>query len=128
MAEGCALCPGDHRMLWERSGSRRLALVPPPVVEADEDGASTVPVVEPGLADVVTLGRRRAAQVSEADEESFFADTLAEYQWARDVSGLAPSTLDQLVKPVIEVCQHYGTMPWRLTSRQVDLYFAGPGK
>ncbi|MEV4282784.1 tyrosine-type recombinase/integrase [Actinoplanes xinjiangensis] len=102
--------------------------MPPPVVENDEDSASPVPAIEPGLADVVTLGRRRAAQVSEADEESFFADTLAEYQWARDVSGLAPNTLDQLVKPVIEVCQHYGAMPWRLTSRQVDLYFAGPGK
>ena len=22
----------------------------------------------------------------------------------------------------------FGAMPWRLTSRQVDLYFAGPGK
>ncbi len=42
--------------------------------------------------------------------------------------GLAPSTLDNLVKPVIEVCDHYGTVPWRLTQREVDKYFAGPGK
>jgi len=97
-------------------------------VEADEGSASAAAVVEPGLADVVTLGRRRAARVSASDEESVFADTLTEYQWARDVAGLAPSTLDQLVKPVIEVCRHYGVTPWRLTSRQVDLYFAGPGK
>jgi len=109
------------------SRSRTLALVPSPR-EAAEDSAAGPSGIEPGLADVVTLGRRRAAQVSDGDEEGFFADTLAEYQWARDVAGLAPSTLDQLVKPVIEVCQHYGVMPWQLTSRQVDLYFAGPGK
>jgi hypothetical protein len=40
---------------------------------------------------------------------------------------LAPTTLDGLIKPVIEVCE-YGTVPWRLTPRELDKYFAGPGK
>ena len=77
---------------------------------------------EQGLADVVTLQRRKAAEVSEGDEESFFLDTVAEYQWARDAAGLAPATLEGLTKPIIEVCEHYGLAPWRLTpaaSRQV---------
>jgi integrase len=86
------------------------------------------PVLEPGLADVVTLQRRKDATVSDGDEESFFLDTIAEYQWARDAAGLAPATLDGLTKPVLEVCQHYGLFPWRLTPRHVDKYFAGPGK
>ncbi|GFH81498.1 hypothetical protein Sgou_61680 [Streptomyces gougerotii] len=47
---------------------------------------------------------------------------------ARDVAGLAQETLDGLIKPVIEVCEFYGTVPWKLTSREVDRYFAGPGK
>jgi hypothetical protein len=55
-------------------------------------------------------------------------DALVEYQWARDVAGLASSTLDGLTKPVIEVCDHYGVVPWRLTPRHVDGYFAGVGK
>lgn len=84
-------------------------------------------LVEPGLADVVTL-QRRAADLSGGDEQSFFLDTLAEYQWARDVAGLAATTLDRLVKPMIEICEHYGVVAWRLTPRQVDSYFAGPGK
>jgi integrase/recombinase XerC len=42
----------------------------PPVVEP----------VEPGLADVVTLQRRRAAEAHAEDEEGLFADTLAEYR------------------------------------------------
>jgi integrase/recombinase XerC len=62
------------------------------------------------------------------DDESFYLDTVAEYQWARDAAGLAATTLDRLVKPIIEICQHYGLVAWRLTPRQVDLYFAGPGK
>jgi integrase len=107
--------------------SRPLSLVPV-AAEPDEDELAAELASEPGLADVVTLERRRAAAISAGDEESFFLDTLAEYQWARDVAGLAASTLDQLVKPVIEVCQHYGLVPWRLTPRQVDRYFAGPGK
>ncbi|WP_079191895.1 tyrosine-type recombinase/integrase [Streptomyces sp. CB00455] len=84
--------------------------------------------VESGLADVVTLQRRRQARMSAVDEEGFFLDTLSEYQWARDTAGLAPSTLDGLVKPVIEVCEFYGVPPWRLTSREVDRYFSGTGK
>jgi integrase len=84
--------------------------------------------VEAGLADVVTLQRRREARLSAQDEESFFVDTISEYQWARDAAGLAPSTLDNLVKPIIEICDFYGVMPWRLTPREIDKYFAGPGK
>ncbi|WP_207944785.1 tyrosine-type recombinase/integrase [Actinomadura rubrisoli] len=76
----------------------------------------------------MTLQRRKAAELREGDEESFFLDTLAEYQWARDSSGLAASTLDRLTKPVLEVCEHYGLAPWRLSPRQVDKYFAGVGK
>ncbi len=85
-------------------------------------------MAESGLADVLTLQRSQAAKVSLADEESFFLDTLLEYQWARDVAGLAPSTLDKLVKPVLEICEYYGVAPWRLTPRDLDKYFAGPGK
>jgi len=29
---------------------------------------------------------------------------------------------------VLEVCEHYGLVAWRLTPRQVDQYFAGAGK
>ena len=107
------------------SRSRRLSVVSP---VPDDAPAGAPPLLEQGLADVVTLQRRRAAELSEGDEERFFLDTLAEYQWARDTAGLAASTLDKLVKPVIEICQHYGLAPWRLTPRQVDRYFAGPGK
>ncbi len=83
---------------------------------------------EPGLADVVTLQRRRQAEAHLEDEEGFFLDTLAEYRWARDAAGLAPSTLDQLIKPVIELCDYYSLAPWRITPRHLDSYFAGPGK
>ncbi|MFF3001095.1 hypothetical protein ACFVTC_42265 [Streptomyces sp. NPDC057950] len=62
------------------------------------------------------------------DEERFFIDTLAEYQWSRDVAGLASSTLENLIRPVVEVCDYYRLPPWRITSRHVDQYFAGPGK
>ena len=85
-------------------------------------------LLEPGLANVVTLQRRNAAGVSDGDEESFFVDTLAEYQWARDAAGLAATTLDRLTRPVLEVCEHYGLVAWLLTPRQVDRYFAGAGK
>lgn len=105
------------------SGSRRLSLVPSTALPAGDE-----PLVEPGLAEVVTLQRRKAAKASEGDEESFYLDTLAEYQWARDVAGLAATTLDRLIKPVVEICEHYGVVAWRLTPRQVDHYFAGPGK
>ena len=86
------------------------------------------PLAEPGLADVVTLQRRKAAETDGGGEEGFFLDTLAEYQWARDAAGLAATTLDRLTKPVLEICGHYGLAPWRLTPRQVDKYFAGAGK
>ena len=66
-------------------------------------------------------------QVSQ-DEHSFFLDTLAEYQWARDVAGLAASTLDRLIKPVLEICDHYDLPPWRLEPRRVDAYFVGEGR
>ena len=108
------------------SGSHLLSLVQP--LTADDDGQGEQAVLEPGLADVVTLQRRKDAAVSDGDEESFFLDTIAEYQWARDAAGLAPATLDGLTKPVLEVCQHYGLPPWRLTPRHVDKYFAGAGK
>ena len=111
------------------SRSRLLSVVQPatPVGLAEEAPVGG-PLLEPGLADVVTLQRRKAAEVSDGDEESFFVDTLAEYQWARDAAGLAATTLDRLTKPVLEICEHYGLAPWRLTPRQVDQYFAGSGK
>jgi integrase len=80
------------------------------------------------LADVATL-QRRAEEASDAsDEAALFHETIAEYGWARDVAGFAPSTLQKIVQPVIEVCDHLGCVPWRLTPRQFDQYFAGPGK
>ena len=33
-----------------------------------------------------------------------------------------------LIRPVTELCDYYGLVPWRLTSRHLDAYFAGPGK
>lgn len=115
-------------MLVPDSRTRVLSLAPPP--PAAIIGDQQVPVTlagEPGLADVVTFGRQRAAQAASDDEEErFFADTLAEYQWARDVAGLASPTLARLTRPLIEVCEHYVLVPWRLTPRHVDRYFAGP--
>jgi integrase/recombinase XerC len=108
------------------SRSRLLSLVQVPTADDEDRGGELSP--EPGLADVVTLERRKAAELSEGDEESFFLDTIAEYQWARDAAGLAPATLEGLSKPIIEVCRYYGLAPWRLTPRQVDKYFAGVGK
>lgn len=112
----------------EDSRSRRLALVTAASSSVAEDEALLAPAMEPGVADVVTLERRKAAGRLAGDEESFFLDTVAEYQWARDVAGLAASTLDGLTKPVLEVCEHFEVVAWRLTSRQVDQYFAGAGK
>ncbi|MCP2314649.1 integrase [Kitasatospora paracochleata] len=111
----------------EDSGTRRLALVsasPAP----DGPGLIGDGLVEPGLADVVTLQRRAAAGVSADDEQAFFVDTMAEYCWARDVAGLAPSTLERLLRPVEEVCGFYDLVPWHLTPRHLDLYFSGAGK
>ncbi|MFD3524872.1 tyrosine-type recombinase/integrase [Streptomyces sp. NPDC058653] len=101
--------------------TRRLALVS----GESEVGASGAPE---SLADVVTLHRGRSAAAGARDERGYFFDTLAEYQWARDAAGLMPSSIDQLVKPVIEVCEFYDLVPWRLVSRDLDRYFAGPGK
>ncbi|MFD7163726.1 tyrosine-type recombinase/integrase [Streptomyces violascens] len=83
---------------------------------------------EEGLADVLTLQRRAAESASPEAEQDLFQDTLAEYCWARDVAGLAATTLSTLVQPVIEVCTFYGVVPWQLTPRSLDQYFAGPGK
>ena len=110
------------------SRSRLLSVVPVPDAGGGEQHDLRPAAGEQGLADIVTLQRRKAAEVSEGDEEGFFLDTIAEYQWARDAAGLAPATLDGLVKPVIEVCEHYGLAPWRLAPRHVDKYFAGEGK
>jgi integrase len=110
------------------SKSRALSLVPSSAVEPDGNELATELASEPGLADVVTLQRRRAAEATAGDEHGFFVDTLAEYQWARDVAGLAASTLDRLVRPVVELCEYYGLPPWRLTPRHVDRYFADPGR
>lgn len=48
---------------------------------------------------MLLLQRRYAGGTCEEDEQLFFMDTLVEYQWARDVAGLASSTLDGLTKP-----------------------------
>ncbi|WP_204801179.1 tyrosine-type recombinase/integrase [Mycobacterium riyadhense] len=42
--------------------------------------------------------------------------------------GFGAGHLGRLDKPIIEICRHYGVVPWRLTPRQVDSYFAGAGK
>ncbi|WP_405810239.1 MULTISPECIES: hypothetical protein [unclassified Streptomyces] len=39
-----------------------------------------------------------------------------------------PGTIDQLIKPVIEVCEYFQLVPWQLQPRHVDHYFSGPGK
>ncbi|WP_107055422.1 tyrosine-type recombinase/integrase [Streptomyces sp. NRRL S-1824] len=83
---------------------------------------------ECGLADVLTLQHRAAEASSPEAEHALYQDTLAEYCWARDVAGLAPSTLHGLVQPVMEVCGFYDVVPWRLSAREVDQYFAGVGK
>lgn len=69
-----------------------LSLVPPPSepspAEAELLGGG------PGLSDVLLLQHRYAGGADEEDEQLFFMDALVEYQWARDVAGLASSTLD----------------------------------
>ncbi|WBP84672.1 hypothetical protein [Kitasatospora cathayae] len=62
----------------EDSGSRRLSLVGAEAGPAGPEPAAGG-LVEPGLADVVTLQRRAATGASADDERAFFADTLAEY-------------------------------------------------
>ncbi|MEU8512917.1 hypothetical protein AB0C76_15195 [Kitasatospora sp. NPDC048722] len=41
---------------------------------------------------------------------------------------VAPLTLERLVQPVVEICDFSGVVPWRLTAREIDRYFADPGK
>ncbi|MFD7908430.1 tyrosine-type recombinase/integrase [Kitasatospora sp. NPDC059747] len=110
-------------MLVVDSGSRRFSLIASGVGQESQAGLG-----EPGLADVVTLQRRAAETSSPEDERALYQDTLAEYCWARDVAGLAPTTLHALVQPVMEICAFYGVVPWRLGPREVDQYFAGVGK
>jgi hypothetical protein len=73
----------------------RLLSVVRPAVGGEDVGPAEEPVLEPGLADVITLQRRKSAALTDGDEESFFLDTVAEYQWARDAAGLAATTLDR---------------------------------
>jgi integrase/recombinase XerC len=106
-----------------------LSVVQPPAAHDLGQPLSGDLVLGAGSGDVVSFQRPGpVGGVSAGDEAGFFVDTLAEYQWARDAAGLAASTLDKLTKPVLEVCEFYGVVPWRLTSRQVDRYFAGAGK
>ncbi|MGW6695831.1 tyrosine-type recombinase/integrase [Rhodococcus sp. NPDC054953] len=104
----------------------RLSLVAPP--SQDTDLSTEAVESKSGLADVVTLQRRREARMSAEDEGGFFTDALAEYQWARDAAGLSARSVELATRPIIEICDYYGTVPWRLSSREVDRYFAGPGK
>ncbi|WP_207843920.1 tyrosine-type recombinase/integrase [Williamsia soli] len=99
--------------------TRRAAAV------AAESGGTAA---DTGLADVETLQSRAVRTTNPEDEATFYLETLAEYSWARDVAGLAPSTLKSLIKPVIEVCEYYDCVPWRLTPREFDRYFSGPGR
>ncbi|MGW7134487.1 tyrosine-type recombinase/integrase [Streptomyces bobili] len=77
-----------------------------------------------------TLQRTVAASAASTpdEERDLFQDAVAEYLWARDVAGLSPLTLESLVKPVLQICSFYNTVPWRLTPRDFDRYFAGPGR
>ncbi|MFD5713652.1 hypothetical protein ACFWHW_25295 [Streptomyces pharetrae] len=78
----------------DETRSRRLSLVPRPAVAPSE---SSPP--EEGLADVLALQRRAAAISDSADEIAIFYDAVAEYTWARDVAGLAATTLGRLRAP-----------------------------
>ncbi|MEU3778140.1 site-specific integrase [Streptomyces sp. NPDC032472] len=101
-----------------------MALVPAGPAGLDSLGAGP----DRGLADVFTLQRQRSAFTGPVEERDYFFDTLAEYQWARDAAGLTPQTIDQLIKPVIELCEFYDVVPWRLVPKHLDQYFAGAGK
>ncbi|MGW7276477.1 tyrosine-type recombinase/integrase [Streptomyces sp. NPDC054864] len=98
------------------------------LASADPPTEKLLAVPERGVAEVLTLQSQRAGGSGAADQRAYFFDTLAEYQWARDAAGLMASSIDQLVKPVIEICDHYGLVPWELSPGHVDRYFAGPGK
>lgn len=104
------------------SDTRRFSLI------SGRGSPGPPPGQEEGLADVLTLQRRGIHPSSREAEQALYQDTLAEYCWARDVAGLAPTTLNRLVQPVIEVCTFYDVLPWELSPRQLDQYFAGAGK
>ncbi|MBU6536713.1 hypothetical protein ACFUIW_24385 [Streptomyces sp. NPDC057245] len=93
--------PADSRIaarnLRIREGSRNSH----PGIERPPDGP----------AEVFSLHTRRAGGAGQQDERSYFFDTPAEYQWARDAAGLMPSSIDQLVKPVLEICEHCDLVP-----------------
>jgi integrase len=105
------------------SPTRQLSLVGSPA----PDAVSTAQP-ESGLGDVRTLQRRIAEGVDPLDEVAFFQDALAEYGWARDVAGLADTTLRNLIQPITELCHFYDTVPWRIGPGQLDRYFATVGK
>lgn len=109
------------------SGSRRrLTLLTGQPEDGDAQGSGGLR--DSGLADVQVLQRRAAAQTDAVDEQGFYLDTVSEYLWARDVAGLAPTTLENLVRPVMELCSFYDLVPWRLTPRHVDRFYAGQGR
>jgi hypothetical protein len=86
-------------VLMSDSGIRAPSLASTDVEPEPRACASGPLQFEPGLAYVVTLERRRATDIGEGDEQAFFLDTIAEYQWARDVAGLVASSLQNLVQP-----------------------------
>jgi integrase/recombinase XerC len=61
------------------SGSRLLSVVQPVTSPDPAETPATGPPAEPGLADVVTLQRRKAAEIDGGAEESFFLDTLCQF-------------------------------------------------
>ncbi|WP_329374744.1 hypothetical protein [Streptomyces sp. NBC_01483] len=63
-----------------------------------------------GLAEVFSLHTYRSRS-GQADARPYVFNTLAEYQWARDAAELLPVSFDPLVKPVIELCEHYALVP-----------------
>lgn len=79
------------------SGSRRrLTLLTGQPEDSDAQGSTEAE--DRGLADVQILQRRAAAQSDAIDEQGFYLETVSEYLWARDVAGLAPTTLENLVR------------------------------
>ncbi|MCP3013005.1 site-specific integrase [Nocardiopsis dassonvillei] len=106
------------------SDSRGLSLVRFPATQSTPDNGAG----DEDVADVVALQRKRAATASAEEEQQFFLDTMAEYQWARDVAGLTAKSLTELTRPVFQLCEHYGVAPWKLKPKHVDQFYAGPGK
>ncbi|KUN49319.1 hypothetical protein AQJ27_02025 [Streptomyces olivochromogenes] len=94
----------------------------------DGDAHGTGEPQDSGLADVQVLQRRAVAQTHAVDEQGFYLETVSEYLWARDVAGPAPTTLENLVRPVMELCSFYDLVPWRLTPRYVDRFYVGQGR